>query len=514
MRYTFLVSVMNSSDANSSGYSSCETIYSSDETEDDDCLVVGSQPPPRGMVSPAVSNKTRCSSWSAWEVKSCAKRSRNRKTRNSFSAPDIVEDSQQNLRRQWEAATLRRRTCPPMRSEGSKVGINGWEPQPPQSAGLRRETDSSVTLGGDSGAAETVQSNANVSPARSFCFQNLSSSSSDSVVQVTEVEPSELENAEHGEVASASRKSAPPASAAKTPASAKKSDPVSATDDRGLHDSSSNSVFRNIEDPLISNMHAARDSGLMDGKKGSKRRIEREDDAHDARVKLSKIHGNGNDGASTSGQVAQDTTSLRPMDVDNQSSPDSGILEPVSDVVVGQDLVGEREKLKQTADFKLADEEEWANRQQELQKQALEARKLRERKRAETERNNEVELRQKQRLEEIRQTQQREERNMGMKDQLRGQVQANLERLASECRDMASLLRRLQIPVEGGKFPTQQQVNAAYKKALLRFHPDRTSAIAQGDPQRLVEAEETFKLITRMKPILKPSSMFNAMTAR
>lgn len=67
------------------------------------------------------------------------------------------------------------------------------------------------------------------------------------------------------------------------------------------------------------------------------------------------------------------------------------------------------------------------------------------------------------------------------------------------------------------KFLTSEwtwQVNAAYKKALLRYHPDRTSALAQGDPQRQVEAEETFKLITRMKPILKPSSIFTAMTAR
>lgn len=57
------------------------------------------------------------------------------------------------------------------------------------------------------------------------------------------------------------------------------------------------------------------------------------------------------------------------------------------------------------------------------------------------------------------------------------------------------------------------QVNAAYKKALLRYHPDRTSASVQGDPQRQVEAEETFKLITRMKQLLKPSSMI-AMAAR
>ena len=47
---------------------------------------------------------------------------------------------------------------------------------------------------------------------------------------------------------------------------------------------------------------------------------------------------------------------------------------------------------------------------------------------------------------------------MGMKDQIRGKVQADLERLASGCRDMATLLRLLHIPVEGGLSPTPQQV--------------------------------------------------------
>jgi ATPase subunit of ABC transporter with duplicated ATPase domains len=189
----------------------------------------------------------------------------------------------------------------------------------------------------------------------------------------------------------------------------------------------------------------------------------------------------------------------------NQCTGDSGVLEAAAPDVAGQVLLGGREKLKETADFKLADEEEWARRQEELQKQAQEARRLRERKRAEADRKNEVELRQRQRLEEIRQNLQKEERNMGFKNQIRSKVQAELERVASGCRDMATLLRTLQIPVEGGLYPSNQQVSAAYKKALLRFHPDRTSASVKGDPQQQVQAEETFKLITRMKSLLQPS---------
>jgi len=47
---------------------------------------------------------------------------------------------------------------------------------------------------------------------------------------------------------------------------------------------------------------------------------------------------------------------------------------------------------------------------------------------------------------------------MGLKNQIRSKVQAELERLASGCRDMATLLRLLQIPVEGGVCPSNQQV--------------------------------------------------------
>lgn len=45
------------------------------------------------------------------------------------------------------------------------------------------------------------------------------------------------------------------------------------------------------------------------------------------------------------------------------------------------------------------------------------------------------------------------------------------------------------------------QVNAAYKQALLRFHPDRAS---RTDIREQVEAEEKFKLISRLKEQLQP----------
>jgi len=162
---------------------------------------------------------------------------------------------------------------------------------------------------------------------------------------------------------------------------------------------------------------------------------------------------------------------------------------------------GDREKLKRTAEFKHAEQEEWARRHLELQRQAEEARRLGKRKRAENSRKLEMERRQKQRLEEMRENQKKDEETTHLKDQLRGKVRAKLEQVASQCKDMASLLRHLGIPVEGGAFPFSQQVNAAYKQALLRFHPDRAS---KGGLRQQVEAEETFKLISRLKDTLLP----------
>lgn len=47
------------------------------------------------------------------------------------------------------------------------------------------------------------------------------------------------------------------------------------------------------------------------------------------------------------------------------------------------------------------------------------------------------------------------------------------------------------------------QVNKAYKRALLKFHPDRVS---KADIRQQVEAEEKFKLISRMKEKFLPTA--------
>ncbi|CAM6122757.1 unnamed protein product [Calypogeia fissa] len=172
--------------------------------------------------------------------------------------------------------------------------------------------------------------------------------------------------------------------------------------------------------------------------------------------------------------------------------------------IAHEDLLAAKERLKQTDHYRKTDAEEWALRQQEIERQAAESKRLRQRKRQEADRKREMERKQKERIEELRLSQRKEERQMDLRDQLRGQVRTELERVAANCLDFATLLRKLGVPVEGGSQPSTQQVNAAYKKALFKFHPDRAVASSQGEPRKQVEAEEKFKLIQRLKDTLTP----------
>ncbi|XP_020599324.1 uncharacterized protein LOC110038763 [Phalaenopsis equestris] len=161
-----------------------------------------------------------------------------------------------------------------------------------------------------------------------------------------------------------------------------------------------------------------------------------------------------------------------------------------------ESLIGERERYKETDEYRRVAEEEWASRHRQLQIQAEEAQRLRKRRKAENMRLLDMEKRQKQRLEEIRDLQKKDEETTKLKERIRTEVRKELEALEMKCRDMASVLRALGVHVKGGFIPTVHEINAAYKQALLRFHPDRAS---RTDIRQQVEAEEKFKLISRLK---------------
>ncbi|GAA0171331.1 chaperone [Lithospermum erythrorhizon] len=162
-------------------------------------------------------------------------------------------------------------------------------------------------------------------------------------------------------------------------------------------------------------------------------------------------------------------------------------------------MISDREKLKETDEYKKAVEEEWASRRQALQIQAEEAKQLRllqKRKNAEHMRLLDMERRQKQRVEEIRENMKNDEEQMNMKDLIRVEVRNELSKVEITCCDMASLLRSLGIQVGSQLRPNTDEVRAACKRALFAFHPDRAS---KSNTRQQVEAEEKFKLISRMK---------------
>ncbi|EOA34056.1 hypothetical protein CARUB_v10021556mg [Capsella rubella] len=131
---------------------------------------------------------------------------------------------------------------------------------------------------------------------------------------------------------------------------------------------------------------------------------------------------------------------------------------------------------------------------------AEEAQKLRKRRKLENTRQLEMERRQKERVEEVRETQKKDEESMNMREKVRAEINKSLKQLELGSFNMTSLLRGLGIHVGGGISPLPDEVHAAYKRAVLKFHPDRAS---RGDIKQQVEAEEKFKLIARMKDKFK-----------
>lgn len=118
---------------------------------------------------------------------------------------------------------------------------------------------------------------------------------------------------------------------------------------------------------------------------------------------------------------------------------------------IGRSIINDRERLKETDEYKKAMKEEWASRGRELQIQGKEANELR---------------------------------------RLRKREKAERKRVL----DMGSLLRSLGVQV--GSSNNGDAIRAACKRALFDFHPDR--AAKSNTLRYQVEAEEKFKLIMRM----------------
>ncbi|KAM3359232.1 hypothetical protein P3S68_022165 [Capsicum galapagoense] len=100
---------------------------------------------------------------------------------------------------------------------------------------------------------------------------------------------------------------------------------------------------------------------------------------------------------------------------------------------------------------------------------------------------------------EMRETQKKDVENMNLKEQIRAEVGKEISKLEMACPDMASILCRLGITVGDG---TSNECAHFLQKSVAEISPDRSSRC---DIRQQVEAEEKFKLISRMKDKYLPT---------
>lgn len=98
-----------------------------------------------------------------------------------------------------------------------------------------------------------------------------------------------------------------------------------------------------------------------------------------------------------------------------------------------------------------------------------------------------------QRLAEHRLEEKRKEEEQEHKERLRVTIRHRLALQVGSAKSLHSVLRAFNIPVDGGFAPTKVQLQKAYKKATIMFHPDKH---VRAGLQKQLEAEETFKIIS------------------
>lgn len=82
------------------------------------------------------------------------------------------------------------------------------------------------------------------------------------------------------------------------------------------------------------------------------------------------------------------------------------------------------------------------------------------------------------------------------KDQIRVRIRERLAGKLDNAKTLRQVLTAFGIPVQGGVAATSAQVDKAYKKAMIMFHPDKH--VNRGLENQL-EAEESFKIISHIK---------------
>ena len=98
-----------------------------------------------------------------------------------------------------------------------------------------------------------------------------------------------------------------------------------------------------------------------------------------------------------------------------------------------------------------------------------------------------------QRLETHRLEEQRKQTEADQKEKLRVTVRQRLAMQLGKAKSLHAVLRAFAIPVEGGLVPTQAQLQKAYRRATILFHPDKH---VNAGLEKQLAAEEAFKIIS------------------
>ncbi|KAL3133677.1 hypothetical protein ABBQ32_008178 [Trebouxia sp. C0010 RCD-2024] len=155
-----------------------------------------------------------------------------------------------------------------------------------------------------------------------------------------------------------------------------------------------------------------------------------------------------------------------------------------------------RTEQQSNPEFRAAQEAEWQQRQAEIGKQAEHAQRLKRQRKAEKEKKARQEAEVARRLAEHRADEGRKEAAEQEKDQLRVRIRRQLALKLGDAKSLRQVLTAFRIPIDGGFAATPAQLDKAYKKAMIMFHPDKH--VNKG-LERQLEAEEAFKIVSHAR---------------
>ncbi len=335
---------------------------SEDDSDSDDCQVLSWCPAQKKPVSHSIQREPEHNAKKVYSPESsqCSERE------NESSDIEIMRGSQGVIRRQWEEAALKRRMGRVMQSEGSKAGRNSRRGQPSNLG--RRNSASSPPGSKEQGVSEPAQrahdTHQQHGPVPSQGLAESVATSTDSDGQIG------IESRVRGErgvdvvpCASSYEEQLPDIGAIST--GREQSHQVFPNSPRGLQ-----------EVPVeIATLFPGRPSGRDLAEELDDQYLQGEpcgwmQNWFEERVTSHRI-----DGACTSRQDEfkgmTEGGLLASKVIPDLNIREGQAAETKSEALIGSGIIGEREKMKQSVEFQRADEEEWARRDLELQRQVI-----------------------------------------------------------------------------------------------------------------------------------------------